>query len=735
MAVNPGAPDPFGKLLDEAKRNYKLAEEAQRDIRQESLDDFRFYAGQQWPEQIEADRRNSGRPCLTINRLRQFAKQILNQQRQSRPSIQVNPKGDGATVEEAEVIQGLCRHIELQSGADIAYDTACEHAVIGGFGYIRLRTAYAHDRTFDQEIYIDRVLDAFSVYFDPSAVKPDYSDAEYCFVVEEMATEAYRRKYPNSKVASLNEFGSVRNPSRSWFQNGCVRLVEYFRVVKKKRVLVLLTNGATVFEEDIPSSATIETKDGRPAMRTVEIPTVEYYKLNAEEVLEQSTWPGPSIPIIPVLGDELIVDGKRKLFGLIRDMKDPQRQYNYTRSGAVETAALAPRNQWVAAEGQIEGHEEEYRASNTRSQAVMFYKPMSVEGVMVPPPARQAIEPAVQAWVELMTNADNDLKATSGLYDASLGVRGPEQSGKAIMARKAQGDIANFNFMDNLSRAIEAVGRQIVAMRSTIYDTAREQRIVNPDGTHRLVEINQPTKDKGEEKYFDMSVGRYDVSISVGPSYQSKRQEFVESVLQLVSAVPQVAQFILDLVVRSMDWPGAEEIADRLKKMLPPQLQDGEQEEGKPQISPEAQQQIAELLQQQASIVAQLQAATSLLATKRLELESNERMNAMKVWGQVTAAELKAQSSGAQQAAQMQFDAITKRLDLLHEGMSVDQEIQQEAAKQAAEHAHEQQQQAADQQHQQQMQQGQQQHDQQMAAQQQQAQAEQTQQKPQPAAA
>lgn len=687
-----GERDEFLRL---AKERFHLAAEAETETRRDSLEDLKFYAGDQWPAQIVADRSLAGRPCLTINRLLHPLHQVINDQRQSRPSIQVNPVGNGADVDTAQIFQGLVRHIEVASDAEVAYDTAFQCAVIGGLGYFRVITEYAEEELAanasaaemnDQEIRIKPILDPFTVYFDPTCQERDYSDAKFAFVIEDLTREQYKEKYPTSEVAGLPDFRSIGDGERGWFQNSLIRTAEYWWVETTRRTKVALVDGKTAYDDEIPEDAQIAQRNGEPITREVTVRRVRSAIINAREILVGSNqppfgkpWAGKWIGIIPVLGEELIIDGKRKLFGIVRYAKDPQRQYNYMRSALVEAVALAPKAPYIAEEGQLENHEEEWRDANVRNFAVLKYKKQSVDGKPVPPPQRNFGEPPIMAIATAISEADQDLKATTGIYDPSLGQRGPQESGRAIIALQKQGGVANFGYIDNLARSIRHLGRLLVDLGPKIYDrSGRVVRIVKPDQTNEIVTLNQPFEKQpgsGEMKLYDLNAGKYDITISVGPGYESKRQEFVQSVLQLVQTAPQIAQLIMDLVVRHMDWPGAAEIADRLKKMLPEQLQEKEPQPGQAQIPPEFQQKMEALLQQHAALTEQLNQANSVIESRRMELESRERIAAVQEQTKLLVAELKAQSQAGIEMLRQQVAAIDRRLELLHATRTLEEEV------------------------------------------------------------
>lgn len=675
----------YSQFLKDARKRFHFVADTESAIRQEALDDLRFYAGDQWSEQVRSDRALTNRPCLTINRLPQFAKQVINEQRQTRPAIQVNPVGEGADVDTAEIIQGLMRHIEINSDSEIAYDTAFEHAVIHGRGYFRVLTDYVNDKSMDQEIKVSWILDPFTVYMDPSCGEPDCSDAKYCFVIEDIPFDVYKELYSESNVAaySLADFRSVGDGERDWFAQGNVRVAEYYWVEKKKITLVMLTDGTVIEEDELTDDDEIMQRDGKPVTRESEKPIIHWCRMNAKEILEENIWPGDTIPIIPVFGDMIIVNGKKKLSGIVRYAKDAQRMYNFARTGVVEQIGMSTRTPWIMAEGQEEGHEEEWRQSTTRNQAFLRYKPKTVGNQPVGPPIRNVFEPPIRSLTMALQQSDNDLKATTGIYDASLGEPGPEQSGKAILARQKEGEQANSNLIDNMSRSIRRLGRLILEMIPKIYDVARVVRIINPDQTHKLTLINQEFEEAGIKKIYDLTVGTYDVTITVGPSYQSRRQEFVESVLELVKAAPQIMGVVVDLLVRNFDWPGAQEIADRLKKMLPPQLQDNSEDQ--PPVPPQLQAQIQQGLQKMAqdqaviqALSAKVQALQSTLEARVLDAESRERIATMNNQVKILTAQMASKSAELQHLAALDYKGTEHQLDLrqdlLHEHVTIEQD-------------------------------------------------------------
>jgi hypothetical protein len=517
-------------ILQEAKERFALASKAEFDIRKDFVDDVRFRSGEQWPDKVREDRSQDGRPCLVINRLPTLIHQVTNDQRQNRPAIKVHPIDSAATTETAKIIQGIIRHIEYNSNADVAYDTALELAVTGGFGYFRVLTGFVSAESFDQEIYIKRIRDPLSVYLDPFAQEPDGSDASWGFIVDELSKSEFKSKYPNAKAA-MSDFDWKSDDACDplWFTGEGLKVAEYFYREFQPDTLHLLSTGIPVRSGDLEDHLAKAAESGLQVSvvdsRETQIPVVKWCKIAGNEILESTEWPGSYIPIIPVYGAEIMVNGRRILEGLVRNAKDPQRMLNYWKSAETEAIALAPRAPFIGAEGQFEGHEAEWATANRRNHAYLEYKPTTIAGQMAPPPQRNSVEPAVQAITMASQGAKADLQDTTGIYPAGVGAQSNEISGVAIQKRATQVQTANFHFVDNLTRSLKHAGRILVDLIPEIYDTARAARIIGDDGEQKVVTVNAKTKDEnGKEVLYSLDSGRYDVTVDVGPSFASKRQ-------------------------------------------------------------------------------------------------------------------------------------------------------------------------------------------------------------------
>lgn len=662
-------------ILEEARSRFNLAQESESEIRKHALDDLKFRSGKQWPDNIEQDRNRDGRPCLVINRLPQFVQQVTNDQRQNRPCIKVHPVGDGADVETAKIIQGLIRHIEYNSNAEVAYDTAFESAVTGGLGYFRIITDFVDPKSFDQEIYIKRIRNPLSVFYDPFSQEPDGSDANFAFVIDELSKDEYKLKYPSSDLASSDAaWSAVGNHAPGWVQEDSCRIAEYFYKEFKTETIHLLSTGETATDDEVGSRISGAQASGLEShivrTRETKIPVVKWIKMNGSEILEKTEWSGSYIPIIPVYGSELYIDGKRILESVIRHAKDPQRMYNYWASAETEAIALAPRTPFIVAEGQIEGYEEAWETANRRNHAYLPYKPTTVAGQMAPPPQRQSFEPAVQAITGARMGAADDMKSTTGIYDAALGQQSPDISGVAIQSRKQQGQMGTFHFVDNFHRSLKHAGRIIVDLIPGIYDAVRTSRIIADDGDQKMVTLNTPSKDEsGKPVLYNLSTGTYDVTVDTGPSFASKRQEAAASMISLSQSYPKIMEIAGDLFVKNMDWPGAQEISDRIKKSLPPGLVTDPKQM---QIPPQAQAQMKQMSDMIQHLSAEANKSAEIIKTKqietmnkKMELEHDERIELAKIQADIEINMAKLKAQGAIELLNHQVNEITNRMSTL----------------------------------------------------------------------
>jgi hypothetical protein len=607
MAYDRVADEQSDGRIEEAKQFLRLCNDSDSNNRAEALDDVRFAAGDQWPVDVQNSRVLEARPCLTINKLDAYIRQICNQQRQQRPRIKVHGMNNDSDAKVAQIITGITRHIENQSDADQAYDHAFEYCVKMGWGYWRVTTDYVRDDSFDQEIYIKRIENPFTVYFDPNSTQPDGSDAEKCLITTVVSKAVFRKMYPDADDVQGFSSRGTGDTESEWVTKEDIRIAEYFYTEREKAMIIQLSDGTTGFSDEMPSkealaAAGITVIDKRDTWRK----KIKWCKLTAMQILEEGEWAGKYIPIVPVYGQEVRVDDKHKKFGLVRMAKDPQRMYNYWSTALTETVALAPKAKWLLAEGQDEGHENEWAMANIKAMPVLRYKQTDIEGRPAPAPTRLQPEPPPSGIVTALQGLNGDLQAVVGIFDPSQLPQG-NISGKALQGQQSQVDMTNFHYYDNLTRSIRHTGRIILDLIPKIYDRERVMRIIGDDGKPEMVTINEQGQDEeGVSKVLnDVTVGEYDVVMETGPGYNSKRQEAVDSMVQMLSVDPALMQQAGDLIFRNMDFPGADVIADRLAAVNPmAQIDD------KSPIPPQVQMQLAnnkQQMQQMQQVIQQLQ--------------------------------------------------------------------------------------------------------------------------------
>ena len=596
VGSNPTGPDEKDDVMATMRHRFTMAMSAYSESREDELDDLRFMAGSpdnqwQWPADVLATRGSvqgqtiNARPCLTINKLPQHVRQVTNEQRQNRPAGKVIPCDDKGDVEVAEIFEGMVRHIEYMSDADIVYDTACENQVTYGEGYFRVLTEFCYDDSFDQDIRLGRIRNAFSVYMDPMIQDPAGSDAEYCFISQDIEKSEYERQFPDAApITSMLSQGVGDESLSQWINEDTIRIAEYFYYSHTPTKLNLYP-GNQSFYADSPEDKQMKQHGLKPVKtRIVDVKKVIWLKTNGYEILEEREWAGKWIPVIRVVGNEFEVDGRIYVSGLVRNAKDAQRMYNYWVSQEAEMLALAPKAPFIGYGGQFEGYEQNWKTANTTNWPYLEVNPDVSDGQGNPMPLPQRAQPpmASSGLLQAKAGASDDIKSTTGQYDSSLGATSNERSGKAILAREKQGDVGTYHYGDNLTKAIRYATRQLIDLIPKIYDTERIARIVGIDGEVSMVKINpeQPeavkkiTDQTGIviEKIYNPSVGIYDVVATTGPGYMTKRQEAMDAMAQILQGNPQLWSVAGDLFVKNMDWPGAQELSERLAKTIDPKL-------------------------------------------------------------------------------------------------------------------------------------------------------------------
>lgn len=632
------------KILAQARDAWKRCRDYWNDNQEAAKDDLRFARlEEQWPEQVKQQRIREGRPCETYNKLPSFIRQVVNEARQNKPAIKVHPADSGADVKTAEIINGLIRNIEVTSDADVATDTAIECAVDRGFGFFRINTRYACDDTFEQDIVFERIANPFTVYGDPNSQAADSSDWNEAFISVSMTKEQFEAEYPKADAVDWD-----CEDMKEWREGDNVIVAEYWTREKVKSEIVALDDGRVVKVAELeanPSAFEGASVVGEP--REVESHKVTQRILTGAQVLKTVDWAGRYIPIVPVYGDEVVdEDGKRHFISLIRPAKGAQRMYNYMRNTGIEMTALAPKVPFIGEEGAFDV-DPNWSTANSQSHPYLYHKKGTQK------PQREPYAGVPQGVLQEALNANDDMKAIMGIYDASLGARSNETSGRAIRARQMEGDTATFHFIDNLSRAIRHAGRILIDLIPKVYSTERIIRVLGEDMKPENVQVGptgQPVTEEQDEmgeikRIYDLTAGKYDLTVKAGPSFGTRREEAKEEIVEVIRSYPDAAPILGPMYLRNSDWPGAEEAADKLEGA------------GQPEIPPELQEQIQQgqqIIQDQQAQIEQLSGEQGVkgqeLQLKQADIELakiNQETARIKAEAEIMKAQLSLQAAQA----------------------------------------------------------------------------------------
>ena len=616
-------PEKLPPIPEGALARFHRAAEASEEQRKAILAAKEFRAGNQWPTQVRQQREGApsiqgvaaqpARPCLTVDRISQPVRQVSNSVRQSNFEIKTLPVGDGADVETAKIYNGWMRRVQNDARDEAPVEWAADQAAEGGIGWFRLTTFECNTdldtldaSLFDQDLRMDRIVNNLSVYPDPAASKPTRSDMRYLFQTESVPRDEFKRLYPKASITSLDEFRATGDED-NWVDTDTdsVRVAEYWHLEYDDVRVVLLNDGRVFKGDQIPDGAKRGDKpEDIKRDRTVMQPTVHWDKITCTETLSHTTWLGSRIPYIPILGEELNVDGKTIVRGVIQPAMDAQRMVNYTYSAAVEAVALAPKAPFIYAEGQIEQYKTIWQTANTTNYFGLPYTPVSLLGQPVPPPQRSAVEAPIQAMVELMLRSEEGVKATTGIFDPSLGnVNTKERSGAAIDALKAASQFGQSNYQDNVTRALIYAGELMVELGPKILDRpGRVLQILELDGKSQQIMLGQPFTHgeggipqavpgpdgqpvmdpkvamamAGMAKFYDLSKGKYGgVVVAIGRDHTTRRQESNDTIGSLIPHLPpNMAAAMTPAFIETLDIADAQKIADIARRALPPELQD-----------------------------------------------------------------------------------------------------------------------------------------------------------------
>lgn len=560
------------EYLECARNDYQEDLMFDDDNRKEAIDDKKFSAGEHWDPRVLEMRK--GLPNITVNTIPQFTAQLVGDWRQARNAIKVIPGEDGDK-EVASIRGDLIRSIEYKSRADRVYDSAFESLVQCGDGAFRVTVEYARDDVFDQDIFIRGIDDALCVVWDRMSIDPTGRDARHCFVEDKIPMKEFKERFKGKTPSELGSTLAAQLRSTGWYDDSSARVLEHWRMIERNRLLGLFQDGSIHVIDESTMEGLYERHGPPVKIRQSPCLYAQMHLITGWEILS-----GPyeyklnRLPIIRMTGRVVSVEGKRIRYGLVRFMKDPARLRNLWRSSAAEQLGYAPKAQWIATESAVAGREAAMRKSHLSRDPLVVVNDEAVIGQNI-----QRVEPpAIQMALLQEANINaQDLKDVSGIHDASLGIKSNETSGKAIMARQREGDIASITFYDNGNAALLEAGDVINQLIPTVYDTVRIVRQVGEDESIKLQKINDPNDPSAP----NIATGKYDVALSTGASYTTRRAEAAEAMMNAVQVWPQLMSVAGDLVAKAQDWPGADKLAERLKKTIPPQfLEPEDQDQG-----------------------------------------------------------------------------------------------------------------------------------------------------------
>lgn len=634
------------ELIIEAHARFQRCQDFEGDFRKLFTDDLKFVSadsdnGYQWEDAMRNKRQNDARPCLTVNKTRVHALMVINEAKENRPSVKVNAVGGDASYESAQVYEGVIRHIEYQSNATDAYDTALDFQVKTGIGYWRVVTKYANDETFDQDLFIQRIRNPLTVYLDPDIKEADGSDAQFGFIFDDMKREDFDRKYPAFKdqvsTGTLGEYSQ-------WCTSDTIRVAEYYYIDYEKDTLIALPmpgpDGEPVTQmvllselrDNMAELAKVAMADKTIQRRSIQKPKVLWCMIAGDQIIDRSEWVGSTIPIVRVIGEECVIEGKLDRKGHVRNLKDPQRMYNYWTSSAVEHVALQTKTPYIAGARAIEGYETQWESANVENLSVLNYNDVDDQGNPLLPPQRAEAPVMSAAYMQGMANAAEEMKMVSGQNDALMGAPSNEISGIAIGKRSKQGVQSTMQYRDNQAKAIRYTGKILIEAIPKVYDTPRVIRILAEDGSDDSVQID-PTQQQpmvetpkndgtdGVNRAFNPAMGKYEVIADTGPDYSSKREEAFDAMTAIAVADPTFLGKAGDLYFKAGDFAMADELSERYKNSIPAEIRG----EAPPPEQQAIQQQLDMATQQIQQLQAQLAAAMQTAADYDKKAENKEK--------------------------------------------------------------------------------------------------------------
>lgn len=645
--------NPTSPLLKEVRENYTTFYEGWRPILEEGDRDMLCVAGDPWDAKERAFRDKYDRPVMTWDELSPYVNQLVNDLRQNKRAIKINPRGAGATPVTALLREDKIREIQYNSRAQSAFITAFQGAVERSFGWLGINSRLVAnglteeqydelsrtepEKLFEQELYIYRIANPNSVIPNPAFREQDASDMTECFVEERMQRSEFKRRWKNAKF--LDWSGDYSEQAPGWQQENIVRVAAYYKAIIKRKKLYLIDgeknkeDRTALYGDELPGGedkwlSSVENSKRVRRDRTIETRRVKQYWTNGLEILEESDEiPIRWIPLVPMFGKEMWVDegggAKRKLLSLVRLARDPYMAYCYIRSQEAEEAGMAPKAPIIGYTGQFETDRDAWENLAKITRPFVQVDPVvdpTDPNKLLPLPSRMPFQPNFQSFEIFAEAARRAIRTACGGSDLPVAAqRVNEKSGVALKEIESNEDRGTFHFIDNANFSIEHLGRIADDWFPYIYDTKRDIAVMKADGEFKTLTINDEEYEEKDangqaaKQHYDAVTGDHGVTISTDKDAASRRdsvQDLLQGVmgeLQQIAAIapPGAAAKLLALNIRlAALGPLGDEMADTLD---PP---DAEKQQGA------ALQQAQQAAQQAQQVIGELQAEIQKMKIK-----------------------------------------------------------------------------------------------------------------------
>lgn len=561
----------FNDDMDVEKYNREMASEA-----------VRFVHGRngQWEDDVFSATGDK-KPRYTFDQASPVVNQIAGEIEQADFGIKVAPTGGEATEDLAKLYDGMIRNIQNVSEATKIYNAAGRKMVTSGIGGWRVKHDFVDADSFDMDLMITPLLDfGCRVWFDRTAKEQDKSDAKHCHVIQPMSLSDYNDKFPDGSESSVGlSICSTQNNVDFGYNADDIFIGQIYYKKEVKRTLVLMTDGSVrednddfkkIEDELAEKGITVDVDDNgerRERKRNKIVVMSRLFDAN-DWLIEPEETVFSHVPVVPVYGNYDIEQNVTYYYGAVEKMMDPQRVMNYSLSREIEEGALAPRAKWWMTLKQMAGFEKTLATLNTNADPVQGYN----HDPEAPGAPQQSGGAQINQGLRVLSESMSMMiTKVAGLFSANMGDNPGLQSGVAIKSLQDKGDTGTVKYFSSLEVGICHTGKILVGAIPIVYDTKRQVRITQEDGTAEMTVVNDKIFDEETNAFVpsnDLSIGKYDVTCSAGPSFQNRQQEAVTGILEASQVNPAIMEVGGDILTRNMSFPGAEQISERLRAQL-----------------------------------------------------------------------------------------------------------------------------------------------------------------------